>query len=307
MKKIKIGILGYGNLGKAIERIAHNNQNFEIVAIFSRRQINSTLGTKTEPVENLIYYKDKIDIIFLCGGSYNDTMEQARQVLKNFNCIDAFDTHAKIDEHLTFCNNLALQNKKIAFCSLGWDPGLFSLMRVLFTSLGKQVYTTWGKGISQGHTQAIKQIPNVIDGIQYTIPQKEIVKQTKTGVIKNPSSQQLHKRVCYITAKKSHQKEIATTIKNLPNYFAGYETQIHFVSKTALQKYKKHYHSGEVFCVNDELNFKIKTASNPDFTANIMLAYAPALIKLLGQKRYGAYSILDIPIGYLLPKNRELI
>lgn len=307
MKKIKIGILGYGNLGKSIEKIAHGSQNFEIVAIFSRRQITSPLGTKTECVENLAGYKNKIDIIFLCGGSYNDTMSQAQQVLKNFNSIDAFDTHAKIAEHLATCNSLATKHQKIAFCSLGWDPGLFSLMRVLFTSLGKQVYTTWGKGVSQGHTQAIKQVQNVIDGIQYTIPKSEIIKQVKAGVIKNPDSTQLHKRICYITAKKSHQNEISQTIKNLPNYFAGYETHIHFVSKPALQKYKKQYHSGEVFCVNDELNFKIKTSSNPDFTAKIMLTYAPALIKLQKQKRYGAYSILDIPIGYLSCNQKELI
>lgn len=308
MNKIRVGIFGYGNLGKALEDLLAKDDRFELVAIFSRRAIKSKHKTPTEFCSRLNQYENKIDIMFLCGGSSSDLMPQAQECLKFFNCIDAFDTHAKIDEHIFACNQIAMNNNKVAFCSLGWDPGLFSLMRVLFNSFGYTTFCAWGKGVSQGHTEAIKCLSGVVDAVQYTIPNKSIIKKLKQSKLTTlANANDMHIRDCYVCANPIYHNQIKQSILTMPNYFEGYKTKVNFVSQSQIEKHKKMYHAGEVFCVGDEVNFKIKVDSNPHFTARILIAYAIVLNKFVAKQRFGAYSILDIPPKYLIENAKGLI
>ncbi|MBE7082487.1 MAG: diaminopimelate dehydrogenase [Clostridiales bacterium] len=294
MQKIRVGIVGYGNLGKAVEDLVLQDNRFDLVCIFSKRNIKS-VNAKTDFYENLHKYKNKIDILFLCGGSSSNLFEQALDCLKNFNTIDAFDTHKKIAQHIKNCNKAALQNNTIAFCCFGWDPGLFSLMRVLFKSLNKQTFTTWGKGVSQGHTEAIKNIKGVTDALQFTIPNQKQIRQIKCG--KSVKNLNLHSRLCYVVADKNMQKYIANKIVNMPHYFKGYNTKVVFVNNSKLLKLKTFCHQGQVFTPKNELCFSLKTKSNPHITASVMLCYASLVKKFKKQQNFGAYSILDIPLS----------
>lgn len=307
MKRIKVGILGYGNLGKSVESIISNDQRFKLVAIFSRRNVKARFA----PVDfsaNLSKYKGKIDVMFLCGGSSSNLMQQAQDALKLFNCIDAFDTHKKISQHIKNCNLTAKQNQKVAFCSIGWDPGLFSLMRTLFNAIGYKTFTAWGKGVSQGHSEAIRCIKGVNDAVQYTVPNEKLIKQIKNneyfGEINDKS---LHTRECYVVAHPKNRCQIVEKILNMPNYFKGYKTKISFIDEIKMQKHKKLFHAGEVFTCGDELNFKLKTDSNPTITAKIMVAYSTVLFNYYKAKKFGAYSILDIPFSHLINDERKYI
>ncbi len=290
MKKIKVGVVGYGNLGSSIAKLVSTDERFELVAIFSRREITSAYG-KVERYDDIENYKGKIDIMFLCGGSFSSLQDQAKRVLKTFNCIDAFDTHKKIKNHIDCCNKIAIENQKVAFCSFGWDPGLFSLMRLIFHAIEGVCYTDWGKGISEGHTEAIKQIKNVKDAVQYTVPNQNLIKKLKQG--KTINLNHLHKRICYVYAEKDYVK-IKKKILKIPNYFKGQKVKIKFVENHKLQELKKSYHKGEVFAPHDTLNFSLKTDSNPIITAKILIAFSIVLNEYIIQKKYGAYSILEI-------------
>ena len=296
MKKIKFGIVGYGNLGKAVEELLSVDLRFELICVFSSRDITARFCA-AEKIENLEAYKGKIDLLFLCGGSSSTLTETAKKAVENFNVIDAYDTHKKIKKYIKDMNILAKNNKKVAFCCFGWDPGLFSLMRVLFIALDQQVFTSWGKGISQGHSEAVRNIENVEDAVQYTIPIKKVVSAIKKGQEASPS---LHKRKCLIVAKKQHQKVIKNLVINMPHYFKDYKTKVKFVNKKTLQKHKKLFHKGEVFTKGANFGFYLKTNSNPHLTAKIMIIYAVALNKFYLNKNFGAYSILDIPFSYLI-------
>lgn len=299
MKKIRVGILGYGNLGKSVEKIVHNDKHFKLVAIFSKRNIKGKYATVDFP-SNIEKYKNKIDILFLCGGSSSNLMEQAQKSLKYFNCIDAFDTHKKIPEHIKMCNILAKQNNKVAFCSFGWDPGLFSLMRTLFNFLGETTFSSWGKGVSQGHSEALKCIKGVKDAIQYTIPNKKLIDNIKNGkVLQLEDEKELHTRECFVVAEPKERQNIVKQILNMPNYFKGYHTKINFIDEDKMKKHKKLYHSGEVFTVGNELSFRLNIESNPDFTAKILVMYSKILYNYYSAKKFGAYSILDIPFSYM--------
>lgn len=300
MKKICVGILGYGNLGRAVEEIVLNDDRFKLICIFSHRNIKAKQSF-VDSVDNLSNYKNKIDILFLCGGSSSTLVKDAKVALKLFNIIDAFDTHKKINTYIKCCDVIAKQNSKIAFCSFGWDPGLFSLMRVLFNSLDKKVYTTWGKGVSQGHGEAVRKIPNVIDAIQYTIPNKRMILKIKNGKFVKGN---IHRRLCYVVAKKIYQKEIKQKILNMPNYFVGYKTDVKFISEDEIKKHKKLYHGGEVFTLGNEFNFSLRTNSNPNLTAKIMVAYSLVEYDFRKKNMFGAYSILDISIGKLIKNSR---
>lgn len=295
MKKIKVGIVGLGNLGTSVAKLVSTDDRFELIAIFSRRKIESPLAPVIH-FDNIENYKGKIDIMFLCSGSFSSLQEQAYRVLKNFNTIDAFDTHAKINSHISTCQKIAKENQKVAFCSFGWDPGLFSLMRLIFSSIEGQCFTTWGKGISQGHTQALKQIKDVKDAVQYTIPNKHLIKKLKSG--KQINYNKLHTRICYIYAEKNYQK-IKKKILKTPNYFKGQKVKIKFVEMKQLSELKKDYHQGQVFTQSDTLNFSLKTPSNPMTTAKIMIAFSTVLNKYIKDKKFGAYSILEINFSYL--------
>ncbi len=300
MKKIKVGILGYGNLGKNIEEIIHNDKHFKLVVVFSKRNITAKY-TKVDFSANIEKYKNKIDIMFLCGGSSSNLMEQAKSALKYFNCIDAFDTHKKIPMHLKECNILAKQNQKVAFCSFGWDPGIFSLMRTLFNFLDETTFTSWGKGVSQGHSEAIKCIKGVKDAVQYTIPYTKLIERIKLGKVSHLQDEKsLHMRECLVVAEPQHRAHICKQILNMPNYFKGYHTKITFIDESKMQRHKQMYHAGEVFTSGGELSFKLKIGSNPNFTARVLVAYSKVLYNYYLAKKYGAYSILDVPFSHML-------
>lgn len=307
MKKIRVGIIGYGNLGKSIEQIVANDDSFKLVAVFSKRLVKSNY-TVTDFPSNIGKYKNKIDVMFLCGGSSSNLMEQAKEALNYFCCIDAFDTHKNIPIHLKNCDTLAKENKKVAFCSFGWDPGLFSLMRVLFTSLGNPTYTAWGKGVSQGHSEAIRCIKGVKDAIQYTVPNIKIIEQLKSGKLQRlENDKNLHLRECYIVAEPENRPGIIKKVIEMPNYFLGYQTKIRFIDEYKMQKHKNLFHAGEVFTVGNEMNFKLSLKSNPDFTAKVLVVYSKVLFKYYLSEQYGTYTILDIPFSHLLKNSEKLI
>ncbi len=295
MKKIRVGVVGLGNLGTSVAKFVASDPRFELVAIFSRRKIVSNFAPVVQ-FEKIEKFKGKIDIMFLCSGSFSTLQNDAKRILKNFNTIDAFDTHEKINSHISSCQKIAKENNKVAFCSFGWDPGLFSLMRLIFHSIEGKCFTSWGKGISQGHTQALKQIKDVKDAIEYTVPNKNLIKKLKSG--KSINLNKLHTRICYVYAEKNYQK-IKKKILQIPNYFKGQKVKIKFVENQKLLELKKSFHKGQVFTQFDTLNFSLATDSNPDITAKILLAFACVEYQYIQAKKFGAYSILEIDFSCL--------
>ena len=301
--KIRIGIVGYGNLGKAVEREVLKNNKYKLVAIFSRRNVKSISNTTIEPFENFVYYKTKIDIMLLCGSSKSDIMIQSPKIAKHFDTINTFDTHKNIQVLHKSLNEICLKNNKRAIICTGWDPGLFSVVRGLFLAIsGESPYTFWGKGISLGHSDAIRSVDGVIDGVEFTIPNREAIKIAKAN--KNIDIP-MHFRECFVYANDNY-KEIEKTIKNIPNYFKGQPTKVNFVSNLELIKLRKNLsHKGYIFSKNIESNKKTKLSfsvtmnSNPEFTARIMTCYLSAIINLKNNNSVGAFTPLDIPISYL--------
>ncbi len=295
--KINVGIVGYGNLGKAVAKQLTNNKIFNLVAIFSRRNLE-----ETTPLNQIADYKDKIDILFLCGGSQNDIEFQASKLIKYFNIVDCYDNHSRLEKYVKTLDNLAFNHNKVALCAFGWDPGLFSLMRGMFSSLGFSSHTFWGKGTSQGHTQAIKQINGVIDAIQFTIPNKDAIEKIKNGELVDKTN--YHFRDCYVVCEKSDQEKIKNEIINMPHYFKDYATNVTFVSQEKLNEMKSFSHKGLVLTNNNSMSFSLETESNPDFTANVMIMFAKAIQKLKDENKFGAYTIYDIPIKDILQENK---
>lgn len=296
MQKINVAIVGYGNLGKSLETLLLKDERYNLVCIFSRRKILAKVPV--EPLANLQNYKEKVDFLFMCGGSKSDIENQVLSFCKDFNTIDSFDNHNHIKLYLENLNKKCKSYKHVAVCCVGWDPGIFSLMRILFDSIQGNAYTFWGKGISQGHSQAIRNIEGVNDAIQYTLPNKKIIKQIKSGILPNKDSKSFHNRYCLVVANKNMSK-IKQSIINMPDYFEGYKTTVKFVDQQTLDKHKNLFHAGEVITLNDVMNFKLKLDSNPNFTAKVMASYGIALQSLINSKKYGAYSILDIAPKYL--------
>jgi len=312
MKKINVAIVGYGNLGKAMECALLNNGAFNLVKIFSRRKnLKSPFNTGFELLQNILDYKNKIDVLFLCCGSYDDVLSIAPNLLKDFNTVDSFDTHAKLFNYINIMQKIATQDNKVAICAGGWDPGLLSLMRLIFYSISpnsNMPISFWGKGVSQGHSNAIKNISGVKNALQYTIPNKALIKKCNKKIVKTPTEFEKHFRLCYVsTHKNANKKHIKTQIINMPNYFKGYKTKVKFVSnKTILKKQKKMFHKGLVIknfsCANGfkaRLNFSLDVKSNPGFTAEVLLSLGIACYKLSIKKDYGAYSVFDLPVKYL--------
>lgn len=293
---INVGVVGFGNLGRAVAKQIAHNKEFNLVAVFSRRDIENTISYDT-----ILDYKERIDLLFLCGGSKNDIEQQSSFLIQHFNIIDCYDNHSQLQEHIENINQLAKSNKKVALCALGWDPGLFSLMRGLFDALGHTPYTFWGRGTSQGHTQAIKQIKGVKDALQFTIPNTHAISKIKHG--KNVGTQNSHFRKCFIVANKKDEKQIRNEIINMPHYFKGYKTSVKFVSKKQLQKLKSFSHKGEIVSAKNILNFSLNIKSNPDFTAKIMILFAKSLNFFHKNCNYGAKTIFDIPFRCILNKD----
>ena len=294
---INVGIVGYGNLGHAVEEELLKKTDFNLVGIFSNQNLDSVISPK-----ELEKYKDKIDLLFLCVGSYNNVEKTASKLAKDFSFIDAYDNHANLKKYISNLDDLAYRNNNVVISACGWDPGLFSYMRGLFDSLGYSPYTFWGKGTSQGHTQAIKTIDGVVDAIQFTIPNDEIVENIKNGFDEKPGKR-FHKRDCFVVCNDFDKDRIEFEIKNMPDYFLGYETTVHFVTQKQLDLMKSYSHKGQVLTKNNTMNFSLDLKSNPNFTAKVMIAYSKTIKKLKNEGKFGAYSIMDIPLKSILNKN----
>ena len=292
--KIPVGVVGYGNLGRSVVENLQNDKTFQLEAVFSRRDL--PIATS---YSDILKFKDKIELLFVCGGSQNELEEQTNFLIKRFNLIESYDNHNRLKSHIQDLDLAAKGHQKIALCSFGWDPGLFSLMRGLFDSLGQNPYSFWGKGLSQGHTQAIKNIDGVIDGLQFTLPNKDIIAKIKNGESVKVSKD-FHKRLCYVVCSKEKRAEIEHKIKSMPDYFLGYETEVKFVSQESLDKLKSFAHKGQVLTLNNTMNFSLNLPSNPKFTANVMTTFARAYPKLKEEKKFGAHDIFDIPMKYVL-------
>ncbi len=304
--RVNVGIVGYGNLGKATEKIILANKNFNLIAIFSRRIVLSKFNTLVEPYENYKNYVGKIDVMLLCGGSMSDLQNQTPEILTYFDCLNTFDTHKKINSELSKLNKIAQQNNKILIMSCGWDPGLFSIIRALcFLISGEIPHTFWGKGISMGHSDALRQVSGVDDGIQFTLPNKDAIKLAKKGTL--PEDMPMHSRECYVVSKKSNHLKLENKIKSLPDYFLNQPTNVKFISEPELLKLKsRQSHKGEIISKfktisksNCKINFSVSMESNPDFTATILTSYIWAVINLKRQGKSGAFTPLDISISDL--------
>ena len=322
MNKIKLGIVGYGNVGKGVEYAINQNRDMELVAIFTRRNPKEIIPvSKNIPVckvEEAEKFMDTIDVMMLCGGSATDLWVQAPQFAKQFNCIDSFDTHARIPEYFDTINECANNAKKVSIISTCWDPGLFSLLRVLgmaFIPHGND-YTFWGNGVSQGHSDAIRQISGVKYAVQYTIPIDNALELVRKGDNPILTPRQKHLRECFVVAEPNTDLiVIEQAIQTMPHYFSDYETTVHFISEEEYQaKHLKMPHGGFVFRTgktgdedkhHQRMEFSLQLESNPEFTASIMVAYSRAAYRLYQKGETGAKTVLDIPIGLLVPESMQ--
>lgn len=319
-KTIKIGIVGYGNLGRGVQKAIAQNPDMELVAIFTRRE-PSTMeagadGIKFEHMSAAEQYKGRIDVMILCGGSATDLPEQTPVIASMFNTVDSFDTHAKIPAFYETVNAAAKQAATLSVISTGWDPGLFSLNRLLAEAILPQGtdYTFWGKGVSQGHSDAIRRVPGVKAGVQYTVPVQEVIDRIREGETPELATREKHLRQCFVVAEDGADKEeITNTIVNMPNYFADYDTTVAFITEEQLRaEHEGMPHGGFVIRsgVTGEgtkqiIEFGLKLESNPEFTASVLVACARAGLRLSEEGVSGAKTIFDLPIGYLSPKSAE--
>lgn len=320
--KTRIGILGYGNLGRGIECAIKHNDDMELVAVFTRRNPDDvkilTENVKVYSVNDVEEFKDKIDVMILCGGSATDLPEQTKKYAEMFNVIDSFDTHAKIPEHFASVDEVAKKSGKIGIISVGWDPGMFSLNRLYANAIltNGSDYTFWGKGVSQGHSDAIRRIDGVLDGKQYTIPVESALEAVRNGLNPELTTRQKHTRECFVVAEEGADKaRIESEIKNMPNYFADYDTTVHFITEEELKKNHSGIpHGGFVIRSgktgwNDEnthiIEYSLKLDSNPEFTASVLVAYARAAARLNAEGQTGCKTVFDIAPAYLSAKSGE--
>ena len=317
---IRIGVFGYGNLGRGVEAAIKQNKDMELVAVFSRRDPSSvkinTEGVKVCHADEAVSYKDKIDVMILCGGSATDLPVQTPEMAKLFNVIDSFDTHARIPEHFAAVNETAKESGKVAVISVGWDPGMFSLNRLYGEAILPEgsTYTFWGKGVSQGHSDAIRRIDGVLDARQYTIPVEEALDKVRSGQNPELTTRQKHTRECFVVAEDGADlQRIENEIKTMPNYFADYDTTVHFISMEELQRDHSGIphggfviRSGETGNGNNHIiEYSLKLNSNPEFTSSVLVAYARAAYRLNKEGVSGCKSVLDIAPSYLSPKSAE--
>lgn len=315
--KIRVGIAGYGNLGRGVELALAQNPDFQLEAIFTRRNPDKlAANSKIVHISEIVNYKDKIDVMILCGGSATDLPQQAPEIAKMFNTVDSFDTHAKIPDYFNKLDRITKEAGTIGLISVGWDPGLFSLNRLLGEAVlpsGKN-YTFWGTGVSQGHSDAIRRVDGVKDGIQYTVPIESAIDRVRTEKNVELSTKEKHKRVCYVVPEVAADlDDIENKIKHMPNYFEGYDTTINFITEEDLKKnHKGMPHGGFVIRTgvtgggaNQRMEFSLKLDSNPQFTASILVAYARAVYRLHNDGQRGARTVLDIPFSYLSLKSPE--
>lgn len=314
---IKIGIAGYGNLGRGTESAIQGSADMELVGVFTRRAPESVKTVTGAPVyrwEDAKKMQNDIDVMILCGGSANDLPTQTAELAAYFNVVDSFDTHAKIPEHFEQVDKVSRAANKISVISVGWDPGLFSLNRLYGQAIlpnGKD-YTFWGKGVSQGHSDAIRRIPGVKDGKQYTIPMESALEQVRNGENPALSTREKHTRECFVVAEDGADKAaIENAIKTMPNYFADYDTTVHFISQQELDRdHAGIPHGGVVFRTgktglqneqNHVIEYKLQLDSNPGFTSSVLVAFARAAYRMGQEGLCGCKTIFDIAPSYLHP------
>lgn len=314
MDKIKIGIIGYGNIGKAVEKAVGQNADMEIAVILTRRppeQIKpKTPGLQVDLIGNAPKYRDQIDVAVLCSGSARDLPEQGPAMAAIFNTVDSYDTHAKIPQYFDTLDLISRKAGKTAVISTGWDPGLFSLLRVIEESVLPvgSAYTFWGPGVSQGHSDAVRQLEGVQDARQYTIPLKAAVEKVRQGGEPQLPTREKHLRDAYVVAEEGADRErIARDIRNMPNYFADYDTKVTFISQAEMDKNHAEMPHGGFVMRNGKtaegyrhvIEFSLKLESNPAFTASVLLAYARAAFRMNREGNVGAKTVFDIPAAYL--------
>ena len=319
--KIKIAVLGDGNLGRGVELAVRQSDDMELFGVFSRRNPSDvkTQGAKVFAVSEILNHKNDFDVLILCGGSATDLPKQTPEFVQNFNCVDSFDTHANIPQHFAAVDKIAKQNGKVCVISAGWDPGLFSLNRLFgaaFLPKGES-YTFWGKGVSQGHSDAIRRIEGVIDARQYTIPVESALDRVRKGENPNLSTREKHTRECFVVAAEGADLEkIEKEIVTMPNYFADYDTTVHFIDMETLQRQHAGIphggfvlRSGETGVAGETkhiIEFALKLDSNPEFTASVLVAYARAVARLAKKgDSAGAYTVFDIAPALLAPQTAE--
>lgn len=320
MSAIRLGILGYGNLGRGVEFAAKNNPDVALKAVFTRRnpQHLKTQGTPVFSVDEILNHQKNLDVLILCGGSATDLPQQTPHFAQYFNTVDSFDTHAKIPEHFAQVDAAGKKASTVNIISTGWDPGLFSLNRLYGESFlpQGQTYTFWGKGISQGHSDAIRRIEGVLDARQYTIPIEEALDSVRSGKNPNLSTRQKHLRECFVVAAETADKAaIEKAIVTMPNYFDEYDTVVHFISQETLNaEHAGMPHGGFVLRsgstsekINHIIEFSLKLDSNPEFTSSVLVAYARAAHRLAQKGEKGAFTVFDIPPAFLSPKTPETL
>ncbi|MBU8792408.1 MULTISPECIES: diaminopimelate dehydrogenase [Bacillaceae] len=317
--KIRLGIVGYGNLGKGAVKAIKETPDMELVAVFTRREPESlTLNdssVKAVHISDAINFKDEIDVMLLCGGSATDLPEQTPHFASMFNTVDSFDTHAKIPEFYQSVDEAASKNNTTAIISVGWDPGLFSINRVMADAIipNGENYTFWGKGLSQGHSDAVRRVNGVKNGVQYTIPSEKAIEKVRSGENPKLETAEKHRRVCYIVPEDgADTAAIENEIKTMPNYFADYETEVNFITDEELQRdHSKAPHGGFVIRGGNTgdnkqiYEFSLKLDSNPEFTASVLVAYARAAHRLSQEKQYGAKTVYDVAPAYISPRSQE--
>ena len=324
---MKIGILGYGNLGKGVECAIKQNADCELVAVFTRRDPSTvkllTEGVPVVKIDDILSYKDKIDVLIICGGSATDLPKQTPEYAKYFNVIDSFDTHAKIPEHFAAVDQNAKASKKTALISAGWDPGMFSLARLYANAIlpNGNDYTFWGKGVSQGHSDAIRRISGVKNAKQYTIPVESALAAVRGGENPELTTRQKHTRECFVVledgATEADKARVEKEIKEMPNYFADYDTTVNFISEEELLRdHSGIPHGGFVFRTgktgwNNEfdnvIEYSLKLDSNPAFTSSVIVAYARAVCRMNKEGMSGCKTVFDVPPAYLTTMSDEEI
>ena len=318
---IKVGIVGYGNLGRGVECAIKQNPDMELYGVFTRRApetLKTLTNTNVYHIDSILEHKGKVDVLIICGGSATDLPEQTPALAENFNVIDSFDTHAKIPEHFANVDTAAKKGGNIAMISVGWDPGMFSLNRLYAEAIlpdGKD-YTFWGKGVSQGHSDAIRRIDGVVDARQYTIPVDSAVESVRRGENPELTFRQKHLRECFVVVADGADKaKIENEIKTMPNYFADYDTTVHFITAEEMERdHSGIPHGGVVIrsgktglnCENTHIiEYSLKLDSNPEFTSSVLVAYARAAYKMSKEGMSGCKTVFDVAPVYLSPSSAE--
>jgi diaminopimelate dehydrogenase len=322
MKKIRIGIAGYGNLGKGVELAIRQNDDMELVGVFTRRDPSTvtiaTPGVKAYTMDDAKDMKDEIDVMILCGGSATDLPEQTPELAKYFNVIDSFDTHANIPQHFSNVDAACKENNTLGIISVGWDPGLFSLNRIYAESIlpSGKTYTFWGKGVSQGHSDAIRRIKGVKRGIQYTIPVEDAMDAVRAGKQPELTTREKHTRECFVVAEEGADlKQIEESIKTMKNYFDEYDTTVNFITEEEFDAvHNKMPHGGFVMrsgmtgegeATHQMIEYSLTLGSNPEFTSSVLIAYARAAARLTAEGVTGCKTVFDIAPAYLSPLSAD--